>query len=170
MVNVDYGKGPLTHLQGLSSNGPVAIFNDTSTTMVVSPADNFKNAVHFYNTASGATPAWETGVSSEVESLPKGFTHSTLLVVGDGITATMDSWGTLLRQMQGTQRLVQNSPVVNSLSYWTDNGAYYYGDAWGEAGGGGTPCNETSMVAVADGLEAKGLLDAVKVWQLDDWW
>ena len=82
----------------------------------------------------------------------------------------MDSWGTLLREMQGTQRLVQNSPVINSLSYWTDNGAYYYGDAWGEAGGGGAPCNETSMVAVADGLEEKGLLDAVKVWQLDDWW
>lgn len=26
------------------------------------------------------------------------------------------------------------------------------------------------MEAVADGLEAKGLLESVKVWQLDDWW
>ena len=45
MVNVDYGKGPLTNLRGMSSNGPVAIFNDTSTTIVVSPAGKFDAAV-----------------------------------------------------------------------------------------------------------------------------
>lgn len=49
-------------------------------------------------------------------------------------------------------------------------GAYYYGDAWSEAGGGGDPCNETSMVEVASGLEADELLDSVGIWQLDDWW
>ena len=40
---------------------------------------------------------------------------------------------------------------------------YYYGDKWNEAGGGGDPCNESSMVAVADGLDEQGLLDAVRV-------
>lgn len=168
MVNVDYGKNPLKALKGLSSSGPVALFNNTDTTVVVSPLDNFKNAVHYFRNDQGMQ-AWETGVSSEVFELPSGFSHRTLLVTGSGITATMDKWGTTLRNIQGTNRQVQNSPVINSLSYWTDNGAYYYGDAWNEAGGGGAPCNETSMVAVADGLKADGILDAVKVWQLDDW-
>lgn len=51
-----------------------------------------------------------------------------------------------------------------------DNGAYYYGDQWNEAGGGGTHCNETSMKHVAQGLEQQKLLSAVHIWQLDDWW
>ena len=36
-------------------------------------------------------------------------------------------------------------------------------------GGGGQVANETSMLAVADGLEKQSLLDMVKIWQLDDW-
>ena len=116
--------------------------------------------------------AWETGVSSEIERLPRGFRHRTLLVAGEGgITATMDAWGRTLRTAYETDRsAVEADKVPNYLSYFTDNGAYYYGDAWHEAGGGGDPCNETSMIAVADGLEAQGLLDATQTWQLDDWW
>ena len=44
------------------------------------------------------------------------------------------------------------------------------GGAWGEAGGGGDPVNETGFRAVASGLEQKGLWGAVRIWQLDDWW
>lgn len=51
-----------------------------------------------------------------------------------------------------------------------DNGAYYYGDQWKEAGGGGAECNEASMLEVARALENKDLLRAVQIWQLDDWW
>ena len=51
-----------------------------------------------------------------------------------------------------------------------DNGAYYYGDRWKEAGGGGSECNETSMAQVAKALEEQELLTAVHSWQLDDWW
>jgi len=90
MVNVDSGVNVSAHLRGLASNGPVAIFdNDPDiTTVVVSPLENFKNTVHSYN---GETHAWETGVSSEVISLPKGFVHRTLLIAVSGITATMDA-------------------------------------------------------------------------------
>ena len=51
-----------------------------------------------------------------------------------------------------------------------DNGAYYYGDQWKEAGGGGVECNEASMLAVARKLDSQGLLSKVGIWQLDDWW
>lgn len=55
------------------------------------------------------------------------------------------------------------------MSYWTDNGAYYYGDAWGVAGGGGNVANQSSMLAVAAGLKEQDTLRAVRIWQLDDW-
>lgn len=60
--------------------------------------------------------------------------------------------------------------AVTHLSFWTDNGAYYYGDRWHEAGGGGRVVNEQAIATVADRLEAQGLREAVRLWQLDDWW
>ena len=78
-----YGKGVAQHLAGLSSNGPVVLFNRAFNTLVVSPLDNFKSAVH---TFSADANAWETGVSSEIQSLPKGFYHRTLIMAGVGIT------------------------------------------------------------------------------------
>ena len=87
------------------------------------------------------------------------------------MTATVHAWGDVARAIKHTDRsLVAEDPAVNYLSYFTDNGAYYYGDRWGEAGGGGAPCNQSSLEAVASGLAQDKLLGAVRVWQLDDWW
>jgi hypothetical protein len=46
--------------------------------------------------------------------------------------------------------------------------AYYYGDAWQEAGGGGAVVNESAVRQVAEDLEIAGLYP--KIMQLDDWW
>jgi hypothetical protein len=52
----------------------------------------------------------------------------------------------------------------------TDNGAYYSAGAWGEATtGGGNHVNESSLKAVAAGLDKQGLLKGISMWQLDDW-
>ena len=69
-----YGRDVAGTLAGLSSNGPVVLFNDKDLALVVSPLDNFKSAVHTYSAG-----AWETGVSSELTSLPAGFLHRTLV-------------------------------------------------------------------------------------------
>jgi hypothetical protein len=73
-------------LQGLATSGPVVLFDDNASlvSLVVSPMDNFKNAVH--HVRAGIPLAWETGVSSELSALPIGFEHRTLLVAGSGIT------------------------------------------------------------------------------------
>ena len=47
-VNIKYGTNPLPALQGLSTTGPVALFDGNFTTLVVSPLDNFKSAVNFH--------------------------------------------------------------------------------------------------------------------------
>jgi hypothetical protein len=125
MVNIEWGTNitngphgtdePLvngTGLQGLSTNGPVVLFDEEFNSLVVSPMDNFKSAVH---TANGM--AWETGVSSELEELPPGFEHRTMLVAGSGITATIDAWGQMLRKVYATQRITDD-PNVEFLTYW----------------------------------------------------
>jgi hypothetical protein len=76
--------------------------------------DNFKAAVH--HVRGGVSVAWDTGVSSELTSLPVGFEHRTMLVAGRGITATMERWGRALRKSYGTQRLFDRN-VVRALPH-----------------------------------------------------
>merc|ERR1712166_877750 len=129
--------------------------------------DNFKSVVH--HVRQSAVPTWETGVSSELTELPVGFEHRTMLVAANGITAALDKWGQTLRKVYNTSRM-SNDANVEYLSYWTDNGAYMSGGAWGEAGGGGAVVNEAVFKQIASGLDKQKLLDAVHIWQLDDWW
>ena len=108
--------------------GPVVLFRqgNRSDTLVVSPLDNLKSVVHTLRKDSGDGGAWETGVNSEIESLPPGFMHRTLITFGSGgITAAMTEWGSIARGIKGTdRRMVLEDPAVNFLSYWTDNGGY----------------------------------------------
>ena len=57
---------------------------------------------------------------------------------------------------------VERDRNVQFLSYWTDNGAYYSGGAWGEAGGGGKHVNKAAFREVAAGLKRAGLDEAVR--------
>lgn len=157
------GRGP----QGLST-GPVALYDSELRTAVFGPMDNFKNTVNHIR-ASVRGSVWETGVSSEVEELPAGFVHRTMLVVDQGVTAALDKWGSALRKVYGTSRVSKADPNVEYLSYWTDNGAYYSASAWGEAGGGGKFVNETTFRKLGISLAKQELLDAIQIIQLDDW-
>ena len=87
----------------------------------VAPMDNFKTVVHTVRGGDAASPrVWETGVSSEVTSLPPDFQHRTLLVAGAGITATMDKFGQLLRKAYGTNHSRIFDRNIEYLSYWTE--------------------------------------------------
>ena len=153
-------------LQGLSTSGPVVLYDETFESLLFAPMDNYKSAVHY---ARRPHAVWEAGVTSELTSLPRGFEHRTMLFTGRGITATLDGWGQLVRKLQGTDRsLAERDLNLQYLSYWTDNGAYYSGGNWGEAGGGGAVVNEGAFRAVSAGLADLGIDEAVRIWQLDD--
>eukprot|EP00438_Fugacium_kawagutii_P003001 Skav233480 [mRNA] locus=scaffold1310:56392:61546:+ [translate_table: standard] len=114
-----YGKNVTEHLAGLSSNGPVVLFDQTSS-LIVSPLDNFKTAVHTHSVEANA---WETGVSSELTSIPSGFSHRTLIIAGVGITQAIDAYGKTVRKIYSTDRSQEKlDPVINYLSYWTAAG------------------------------------------------
>ena len=103
---------------------PVVLFeSEHFLSLVVAPMDNFKTAVHHVRDENdSAVATWDTGVSSELHTLPPGFEHRTMLVAGRGITAALDAWGRALRTAYGTDRsMVEADRAVNYLSYWTDS-------------------------------------------------
>lgn len=61
------------------------------------------------------------GLLSTVSNIPAGFTHSTIIVAGDGINNAMNQWGSLMRSVYGTERRATDF-TVDYLGYYTDNG------------------------------------------------
>lgn len=98
------------------------------TTLVVAPLDNLKHHGSFRNDTTSSS--WELGVYSQITSLPTNFTHRTLLLGGAGVTATVEKYGALVQRLAQTNKTEAMSKdlVVNKLGYWTDSGAFYYGD------------------------------------------
>lgn len=98
------------------------------TALVVAPLDNLKHHGSFRNDT--VSSSWELGVYSQITSLPKNFTHRTLLVGGVGVTATVEKYGALAQRLAQTNKsdAMSKDLVVNKLGYWTDSGAFYYGD------------------------------------------
>jgi hypothetical protein len=98
------------------------------TTLVVAPLDNLKHHGSYRNDTISSN--WELGVYSHITSLPVNFSHRTLLVGGAGVTATVEKYGALAQRLARTNKTdaMSKDLVVNKLGYWTDSGAYYYGD------------------------------------------
>ena len=74
-------------------------------------------------TAEAAGVAWGCGVMNTVAALPVGFSATTLLWAGAGVTATLGAWGAALRTAFNTTRLPDLQ--TTKLGIYTDNGAFY---------------------------------------------
>jgi hypothetical protein len=113
-----FAGAPKTSDMGLSG-GPVVIFdgfeNDGgNSAIVVSPATHFKGA-----TMLRWEDDWVVGMSGEITEVPAGFSHSTILVAGGGVTETMDYYGSVMRKAYNTSKMYDR--VVERVGYWTDN-------------------------------------------------
>ena len=114
--------GPLYGIQG----GPVIVYNASRATVVTSAAANFLVG----GTCGGAaSPLWAgegafgAGLFASLEAVPVGAVHSTLLVAGMGVRATMRAWGDALLVLGGKARTTLGRDLGTShVSYWTDNG------------------------------------------------
>jgi hypothetical protein len=103
------------------------------------------------------------GLDAKITTLPKGFEHETLLVLGKGITSTLDAWGSALQQRNGKQPVANDADVVlNRFGYWTDHYAYYYYKFDKKLGYLGT------LLAVRDKYRQLGV--PLAYMQLDSWW
>jgi hypothetical protein len=102
---------------------PWLFFNNSMNAYILSPASDFivskmmgdgKNVI-------------SSGLNFEIKNLPANFTHTTLLVTGQGIQHTWDEWGNALRKLYNRRRPANDAdPVLKYFGYWTDNGADYY--------------------------------------------
>ena len=110
-------------------NMPLVLTASDGSTLVASPLDDFFTACQ---TPSKELQNFSFGMQQTLASAPAGHTHATLLVAAAGVRSAMMRWGTLLllsagggkeRSMKWTE---QGDAGLRSLSYYTDNGAFYY--------------------------------------------
>jgi hypothetical protein len=139
-------------------DSPLLTFDAQNHGYLVSPADNFAvaNMARSSNTVSN-------GIVSSVGTLPAGFTHRTLLVVGNGVNSTFSTWGSALLALGGKHPVPNdNNATLNKLGYWTDNGATYYYKYDSSRGYAGT------LTAAVKDFASRGV--PVGYLQLDSWW
>jgi hypothetical protein len=129
------------------------------------------------NSSNAAAAQLYFGPSARVSQLPAGYNYSCVAVLGDGVTDSVRRYGLLLRrQARGgggagltrTRATANNKlrdPLLQSLSAWTDNGAYYF---WNAAGAKVLPPPGQILPAWLASLRRQGV--NVSTLQLDGWW
>jgi hypothetical protein len=143
----------------LGPEGPWSLFDKLGNVMMLSPADNF--LVSRMKVSPGG--AAESGIAPAIQTLPAGFSHSTLLVFDKGMNRTFSVWGSALLALGGKQPPANDANVVLAkLGYWTDNGARYYYKFESQLGYAGT------LLAVRDQFKKLGV--PLGYMQLDSWW
>lgn len=138
---------------------PWVLFDDQAHTALLSPASDFiVSQMH-----GDAQTSLASGLNPELTGIPAGFTHSTLLVIGDGIGRTMQTWGRTMTAMTGKTRPTQDADLMlKYLGYWTDNGAHYYYNYDKTLGYAGT------MLALRKQYQQENI--PIHYLQLDSWW
>jgi hypothetical protein len=143
----------------LGATSPWVFFDSAADTFVISPASDFMVA----QTTLGSNGAIACGIDRKISFLPQGFTHQTLLAFGKGIGRTFAAWGSALTDLQGKTRIASDADVtLESLGYWTDNGAAYYYNFEHSLGYQGT------LLALGDYFRRESI--PVRYMQVDSWW
>ena len=142
-----------------AGDSPCLYFDTQAHSFLLSPAANFQVA----HTVTNADDSIAAGIAPSVTTLPGGFTHRTMLALGNGINNTFQSWGEAMMALAGKRPVPNDFDVtLNRLGYWTDNGAAYYYNYDTAKGYEGT------LQAVKADFAARGI--PLAYMQLDSWW
>ena len=108
----------------LNISSPWLFYDAQAHAFLFSPASNFMTAQSQTTSDSGIQAA----IDKRIAVLPAGFTHRSILALGQGINGAFETWGQSLMALAGKHRSTNDSiTLLNKLSYWTDAGtAYYY--------------------------------------------
>jgi hypothetical protein len=150
------------------THGPVVLFDDECNCILLSSLTNF------------FTSGWEKypleidhqiqtfgfGIHRSVLNIPEQpITHQCIFVFDHGINSVFDTWSSLFRQyhhLTEKKELLSHDLVVNSLGYYTDNGAHYYYNT--EKGKNG----EETLELIEK--HAQSLQLPFHYYHLDSWW
>ena len=143
---------------GSAPESPWIFFDSARHTFILSSAQNFMVA----STAWGPNGELASGIARQIQMLPQGFQHQTLLVLESGINRAFDAWGQALTDLQGKIRPPNDADLMlNQVGYWTDNGAaYYYRSEPGLS-------VEQTLSSVKADFDSRGI--ALGYMQLDSW-
>eukprot|EP00041_Stephanoeca_diplocostata_P024395 m.617139 g.617139 ORF g.617139 m.617139 type:complete len:972 (-) comp22517_c4_seq1:103-3018(-) len=172
-----FGMGVVFNVSGVPGTVPLTLYiNTTSGHHVTAACEATKAWALEHGYVRVQTVGWvyppeaipaqfEAGVTSELEAIPAGFRHRVMIIAGKGITDTINKFGDAIRTLYSTQRIADEDLVTTQLGYFTDNGAYYYGDHYQHDL---TCCNESILSATAKDLHQADV--PIRYWQMDDWW
>ena len=81
--------------------------------MVISPYTNFLASAQYILNENDSW--WSTGISGDIESLPAGYKHQTILYAGFGINMGMHKWGEIMQDAYQSKR--SNDVTVSHLRF-----------------------------------------------------
>ncbi len=143
-----------------SEQSPWVFFDDAYHTAVLSPASHFMIAA----THKDAFGVIISGIDQRITELPKDYDQKTMLVIDSGVNQTLNTWGNALTDLQGKVRPANDSDLtLNTLGYWTDNGAAYYYHFDPKLGN-----YPATLVAIKQEYQQKEV--PIQYMQLDSWW
>ena len=146
------------YMESLRTHGPLILYTDSLDVIVFSPMNHFFDGLVWFEDGS-----IHYGLHGEIQETPADFEHRFVLVKGHGIQKTLEAWGDVLLEDRGKERVEAYADRgLSHLSYWTDNGAYYYyktEDGLNEA---------DTLLAVKADADARGI--PLGSLQLDSWW
>ncbi len=85
------------------------------------PLPEIQVSTNAHATLANASAPWVPGLIPTITSLPRGFKHTFIVAIGDGVTHAMTVWGEALQRYYNVSKMLD--PTLSSLSYQTDNGA-----------------------------------------------
>jgi hypothetical protein len=131
---------------------------------------------------AATSKVWVHGVSGEISSVPAGWEQRTMMYYsGQGINPAVDGWGTTLRQVHKTTKNDAEDLFLQTVSYWTDNGAAANGVAWKTSAAppkashgqylqlNYTSVDEAHLGAMIDSIASSGGVRP-RAAQIDCWW
>ena len=153
--NIAIGKG-LVGFTGGQTGGPLIVYDTTNwqpgngsqlyakpPSLLIAPLNQVKSSILGIvedDAHMGSLWRLSGGPQGHITSLDAGYTYSfVVLATPYGITNATYNYGTIMRQYYNTTKLGGNpqdiassviDPLTYKVSYWTDNGAYYYAGYW----------------------------------------
>jgi hypothetical protein len=140
---------------------PAVFYDNSANTFIISAASDFMDS--YINCASGIKCGLQNWPNDTALGIKNGYTHSTILVVGKGINAVFDSWGSALTVYQNKKRPPNDQgSELTRIGFWTDEQDPYWYSLNGFAD---YDVLLTTVKHKYDSLKIK-----IGYVQLDSWW
>lgn len=163
---VTFGKCLVTTQGGV----PIVLYSVSGSrvtgSLIFSQLTRFKTGEMFIGGDGSETAHISLGLKGTLDSIPAGFDAEWVVSYSsNGMIPAWEHWGDALLAVSGKTRVgPYEGPIVSSMGYWTDNGAYYHYGGVENASG----AYQDAMKKVVEAHRAKNI--PFKHWQLDSWW